>query len=245
MNRLRIAALALTAALSPAAAYAGPPYVTDDPQPTERGHWEIYGYVSGTHVAGDTAGEGGFDINYGAAPDLQLTLVLPAGYDSADGGRVGRGAVEAAVKYKVLHQSPGSWLPDVAVFPRVFLPTASARFASTRPNLLLPVWAEKDFGAWSLFGGGGWQYNPGPGERNFWISGVGLTRALTPRLSLGGEVFHHTRDAVDARPLSGVNLGVTYRLNEHWAVLASGGPGIQNAPDEGESDFYVALEATY
>jgi hypothetical protein len=241
-----LALVAAAAALTCAApAVAGPPYVTDDPQPTDRGHWEVYNFVSGAHVAGDTSGAAGFDINYGAARDLQLTLVIPAAYDTADGGRGGLGAVEAAAKYKILHQSEGGWLPDLAVFPRVFLPTASARFASTHVNLSLPVWAQKDFGPWSVFGGGGWQFNPGAGNRDFWQSGLAVTRTLSERLTLGAEVFHRTRDAVDAKPLTGVNVGLTYKLTDHWALLASGGPGIQNAREAGESDFYVALEATY
>jgi hypothetical protein len=36
------------ALLAPAIAIAGPPYLTDDPQPTESGHWEIYSFVQGT-----------------------------------------------------------------------------------------------------------------------------------------------------------------------------------------------------
>lgn len=72
------------------------------------------------------------------------------------GETIGAGVVELAAKYKLLHQRKGSWTPDVAVFPRLFLPTADARFASTRLNMLLPFWAQKDFGPWSVFGGGGY-----------------------------------------------------------------------------------------
>ncbi|HTX51339.1 MAG TPA: hypothetical protein VME40_18335 [Caulobacteraceae bacterium] len=32
----------------PAAAVAGPPYVTDDAEPTDPGHWEIYAYAART-----------------------------------------------------------------------------------------------------------------------------------------------------------------------------------------------------
>jgi hypothetical protein len=237
------AALALTAA---SAAWAGPPYVTDDPAPTDRGHWEIYNFVGGSHVAGDTAGEAGFDFNYGAAKDLQLTWVIPLAYDRADGDtHVGLGVVEAAAKLKVLHQQEGGWTPDVAVFPRLFLPTAEVRFASPHANLLLPVWVGKDVGKWSLFGGGGWQINPGAGNRDFWTGGVALTRQVTDRLNLGAEVTHRSRDTRDGRAFSGVNLGVVYKLTDHWSLLASGGPGVQNARTEGRYDFYVSLKADY
>ncbi len=78
----------------------------------------------------------------------------------------------------------------------MILPTASRRFGTGRVRLLLPVWAQKDFGPWSLFGGGGYMINPGAGNRDFWQSGVALTRAVTPRLSLGGEIAHEGPDAV-------------------------------------------------
>jgi hypothetical protein len=234
--------LAATAAF-PAA--AGPPYVTDDPQPTDLGHWEIYNFANGSHVPDRTAGEAGIDLNYGAAKDLQLTAVLPLAYDTADGGHVGMGVVELAAKYKLLHQADGSALPDVAVFPRLFLPTAPARFASRRANLLLPVWAGKDFGKWSVFGGGGYQLNPGAENRDFWTSGLAVTRQINERLALGMEVTHRTADARDGRAFSGVNLGATYQFADHWSLIASGGPGIQNAREEGQYDFYVALKADY
>ena len=244
---MRLALAVLAAALllgSPA--QAGPPYITDDPAPTERGHWEIYNFVGGGHVAGETAGEGGFDLNYGAAEDLQLTLVLPFAYDRADGNTdLGLGVVEAAAKLKVMHQKAGSWQPDVAVFPRLFLPTAEAKFASRHTTLLLPVWLGKDFGKWSLFGGGGWQLNPGEGNRDFWTGGVAVTRQVTERLNLGAEISHRSADAREGRAFSGVNLGMVYRMTDHWSLLASAGPGIQNARTEGRYDFYVSLKADY
>lgn len=237
----------LVAALAVATpALAGPPYVTDDPQPTERGHWEIYNFGSGSHVTGDTAGEAGVDLNYGGAKDLQLSLLLPLAYDRADGRtRTGMGVIEAAAKLKVIHQDKDGWVPDVAVFPRLFLPTAPAWFASRRLNVLLPVWAQKDFGPWSVFGGAGYQLNPGPENRNFWTGGLTVTRQFGERLNLGAEVYHHTRDAADGRDFTGANLGVIYKLTDHWALLASGGPGLQNAREGGRYDFYVSLEAMY
>lgn len=226
-------------------ALAGPPYVTDDPQPTDLGHWEIYNYVTWARTPGNSAGEGGLDLNYGGAKDLQLTLVIPAAFQTGGGLDLGMGDIEAAAKYKVLHQKDGSPMPDVSVFPRLFLPTAPSRLGTGRVGLLLPVWAQKDFGKWSLFGGGGYQINPGPGQRNFWVSGAVLTRQFTDRFSLGAEVYHQTRDAADARDFTGVNLGMTYQLVKHWSLLAAGGPGVQNAHGQGQYQAYLALEAQY
>src|ERR1700681_4264031 len=62
-------------------ALAGPPYVSDDPEPTDYKHFEIYTFSNGTATNGDISGATGVDFNYGAAPDLQLTATLPAGFD--------------------------------------------------------------------------------------------------------------------------------------------------------------------
>lgn len=236
----------MLAVLVPAApALAGPPYVTDDPAPTDLGHWEIYSFAAGSHTTGDTSGEAGFDLNYGAARDLQLTLVLPAAFEDDGHSHVGAGTVEIAAKYRFLHQADGALTPDLAFFPRAFAPTASGRFGSGRWGLLLPLWGQKDFGKWQLFGGGGYDINPGPGNRNFWTGGLAVQRPVTERLSLGAEVYHHGRDADDARPYTGLNLGAAYRLSGHWSLLASGGPGIQNAEEGGRYAFYFALKADY
>ena len=185
--------LALFAAVALAGpAWAGPPYVTDDPAPTDPGHWEIYNFIDGDHVPGVTAGEAGFDLNYGAAKDVQLTLVLPAAYSDDDRFDLGGVQIEAAAKFKLLHED-GFGL-DVAVFPRAFIPT-DTRFDTGHVNVLLPVWVGKDLGAWQVFGGGGYQINPGPGQRSFWTGGLALTRDVTKQLNLGAEVYAHTADA--------------------------------------------------
>lgn len=225
------------------AAFAGPPFVTDDPQPTDTGHWEIYNFATGVRTPGDTSGEAGLDVNYGAAKDLQLTAVVPIAFDT--GRAVGSGDVELAVKYKFLHQSDGSPALDLAVFPRLFVPTGGHRYSTGHLSLLLPVWGEKDFGKWSVFGGGGYTINPGAGQRNFWLTGLAVTREISKRFSLGAEVYHQTADARDARDFTGVNLGAIYKLTNHWSLLASGGPGVQNAREEGRYGFYLSLKADY
>jgi hypothetical protein len=236
--------LGVIAALTAArAAHAGPPYVADDPETTDPGHWEIYNFVSGVGVPDQIEGEAGFDINYGPAKDLQLTAVLPADFNN--GSHAGLGDIELAIKYRFLHQSDGSWTPDVAFFPRLFTPTAGPRFGSGRPSLWLPVWAQKDWGAWSLFGGGGPDINPGPGNRNFWLGGVGLSRSVTGRLSLGAEVYGQTAEARGAKDFAGVNFGATYKLSDHWTLMGSAGPGIANARQQDQYEFYAALDAQY
>jgi len=58
-------------------AVAGPPCATEDPEPTDLGHWEIYlfGAAGGAHGAWD--GAAGADLDHGAFENVQLTATLP------------------------------------------------------------------------------------------------------------------------------------------------------------------------
>jgi hypothetical protein len=239
------AAIAVLAFGGASFAHAGPPFVTDDPQPTDTGHWEMYDFASGVNALGASTGQVGLDVSYGGYKDLQLTAVVPLDYRTGPSNAAALGDIQLAAKYRFLHQKEGVWTPDIAVFPRFFLPTGGRGLESRRLTVLLPVWAEKDIGKWSVFGGGGYDINPGPGQRNFWVSGLVVQRTITDRFSLGAEIYHQTPDSTDARPFTGLNLGTTYRLTAHWSLLAAVGPGIQNAREGGRYDFYFALKADY
>jgi len=207
-----------------APAAAGPPYATDDPEPTERGHWEIdvFGAAEGAHR--DWEGAAGVDLNYGPVEDLQLTATLPLDFSHEAGGgtRSGAGEVELGVKYRFLHQDAAG--VDMAIFPRIILPTAGRRFGTGKVQLLLPVWAQKDFGPWSVFGGAGYTINPGAGNRDFWQAGLAATRTVSGRLSLGGEATIEGSDAVGAHSSTGLDLGGIYKIGGPFALLFSGGP---------------------
>jgi hypothetical protein len=241
---LGMTALALVLAFR-TSAEAGPPFVTDDASPTDTGHWEIYNFTAGVQALGTMSGQAGFDINYGIYKDVQLTVVTFVNFEQHNALRVGAGDLEPGVKYRFLHQSEDSWLPDVSIFPNLEVPTADHFFGTGRLGMFLPVWAEKDFDKWQIFGGGGYMINPGPGQRDFWRYGIVLQRTITDNLSIGVEAYRLTPDTFDALPYTGLNLGLTYKLDDHWSFLASGGPGIENAREQGRYDFYAALKLDY
>jgi hypothetical protein len=249
LRRIAAALVMAAVALASARALAGPPYLSDDPEPTDVGHWEIYNFAIGAGGPTGLAGEAGFDINYGPAKDWQLTAVLPLGFGGPDafsenGLRAGPGDVELAVKYRFLHQSDATWTPDVAFFPRLFVPTADRALGTGRLGLLIPIWAQKDFGPWSVFGGGGYQVNPGQGQRNFWQGGGAVSRSFGERLSLGAELYGQTRDTDAGGAYTTLNTAATYRFTPHWSLLTSAGPAWDRARADGYV-FYAALKADY
>ena len=70
--QLRIMPWVLVAALViPMSSMAGPPFVTDDPEPAEYGRWEVNYALTGTLVQdGGSATLPLIDANYGLLPDL-------------------------------------------------------------------------------------------------------------------------------------------------------------------------------
>ncbi len=226
-------------------AWAGPPFVSDDPQPTESGHFEIYAFAQGTGGRRGAGASFGIDFNYGAAPDLQLTAVLPIDKDMPSHGPSvsGLGNAELAAKYKFLHQEDTGW--DVAVFPRVFLPSASKNVGEQHASFLLPLWAERDWGAWSSFGGGGCVLNRGEGAQDYCLAGWALSRHLLPDLSLGVEIVHQGADEKGGRVSTGAGAGLVYDLNENLHLLAYAGPGLQNAAETQQYTWYSSLLFTF
>ncbi|MBL6852329.1 MAG: transporter [Alphaproteobacteria bacterium] len=226
-------------------ALAGPPYVTDDPQPTDLGNYEIYAFSDGTATRDGIGGAAGVDFNYGAAPDLQLTAVLPLAWNSPNNGPsvTGLGNVELAAKYKILHQD--TFGLDVAVFPRVFLPAGSEKIGARHVSLLLPVWVGRSWGQWSTFGGGGCTLNHGGDSQNFCEVSWALTRQITDDLQLGAEIFHQTADTKGGFASTGAGLGAIYDLNENFHLLGSVNVGLQHASDTNNHSWYVALLSTF
>jgi hypothetical protein len=227
-----------------APAVAGPPYATDDPQPTDYKHFEIYLFGSGTGTRDETSGAAGIDFNYGAAPDLQLTAVVPFSYVREEGGTAsGLGNIELAVKYKILHQNDFGL--DVAVFPRLFLPSGSGEVGERHASLLLPIWLGRNWGDWSTFGGGGYVINNGGDSQNYCLFGWALTRQVLPNLNLGMEVTHQTADTRGGRATTGIGGGVIYDLDEHYHLMGSIGPGLQNPDRTNRYSWYAALLFTF
>jgi hypothetical protein len=207
-------------------AFAGPPYVSDDPEPTDFRHYEIYLFAGGTGTKDAASGQAGVDFNYGATSNLQLTAVFPLDFDLPRAGdsKSGLGNIELAAKYRFLHQADSGW--DIAVFPRLFLPRASANVGDGHGSLLVPLWLQKDLEPWSMFGGGGCVLNRGGDSKDFCLAGWVLTRQVGPKVQLGAEIVHQTADSRGARASTGVGAGLTYGLNEHYHLLAYAGPGL-------------------
>jgi hypothetical protein len=110
---------------------------------------------------------------------------------------------------------------------------------------LIPVWVERDFGPLSVFGGGGCVINRGGASQDYCEWGGSVTRKVSERLTLGAEVFHQTPDTRHGRASTDLGLGAVYDLSEHFHLMTSFGPGVQNRSDTPRFHGYVALLTTF
>jgi hypothetical protein len=246
----RLATLCAVLGMAIPCALAGPPFRTDDPEPVEYQHWEVYGFSQATHVQGDTAGIlPGVEVNYGALPDLQLHVIAPVAFDAPSGSRpkFGYGDTELGLKYRFIDEDKDGWRPQIGIFPLFEAPTGNAErgLGTGHGHAFLPVWLQKSFGPWVTYGGGGYWLNPGAGNKNYWFTGWLLQRQITDALAVGGEVFSQSADRIGGHDSAGFNLGGIYDFTENYHLLFSAGRGLENASATNAFSYYLALQWTF
>jgi hypothetical protein len=253
-----IASAALATAMSgllAGRAYAGPPFVTDDPEPVPYQHFEFYNLSLGTAVRGDAQGEGpAWEYNYGIVPNGQAHIIAPLTYDT-QAGSYGFGDTELGFKYRLIDQNRDDWQPMIGVYPLVELPTGdvSRGLGAGYVRAYFPLWIQKNFGDWTTYGGGGYWINHGDGtaDRDYWFFGWLLQRQVTKQLAIGAEIFHQTStvgfgaiNAIYTQPTTGFNVGAIYDFDSDHHLLVSVGAGLQNAATTNEFSWYVAYQIT-
>jgi hypothetical protein len=206
---------ALALVIVSSVAIAGPPFMTDDPEPIEVGHSE--GYVFTTYDKGPDGTRQvqapAFEFNTSPLEDVHLHLmVLFANMYPGAGGasQHGLGDVEVGIKYRFIHEADTH--PQVGIFPMLELPTGDANrgLGNGRSWWTLPVWAQKSWGDWTTYGGGGRAFNSAPGMRNYSFGGWLLQRNVTDKLVLGGELFAQGASSDEGQHSTFMNLGGYY-----------------------------------
>ncbi|HXC56440.1 MAG TPA: transporter [Rhizomicrobium sp.] len=244
MRRLACWAVVFCAGLAPPA-LAGPPFVTDDPEPTAKGHWEINTFTSGTVATGGSFEEAGVNASYGWSDDLELSTTVASAFSQAPGtpSVSGFSDVQLGAKYRFVHQA--DWGVDVALVPGLTLPTHSS-LALGRDGVVpsLALQFQKDWGDWSVFGGGGCLFPHDTLSQDFCLLGGAVTWQIRPTLQLGAEVYHATPGARFGLHTTAVGVGAIYDLSERYHLLVSAGPGIQNVTMTDGMSWYMALQIT-
>ena len=209
-------------------AQAGPPFVTDDPEPPPPGRWEINVPFIVERNPGKTEMDVPlFDFNYGL-PDVQLKLEFPIKivHEDSDGTAAGAGDLLLGVKWRFLNNAQSQF--QLGTYPQLLLPTGDrARgLGEGRPAFVLPLVAQKSWDKWTLYGNVGFWWQTAAETRNYFYAGAVLERELNERLTLGAELFGNSPKERGSRSDVAFNVGGIWKLNKNFNLLFTGGRDI-------------------
>ena len=230
-------------------ASAGPPFVTDDPEPVEYQHWEInYAATKSWRQQETSVAMPSIDINYGLTPDLQLHAQPRYSYEKTANNKVsGLDNTEVGVKYRFINIDSEESSFMVGTYPMLELPTgdSSLRANMGKIKAFIPLWIQYNKDKWTNYGGIGYRVNPGNGNQNSWYLGATTLYQFTPSLQLGGELFHETPNTQIGQSVTGFNLGGRYRVVQDYNLLFSTGKGLENIEASNKCSVYLALQVLY
>lgn len=220
--------LGLAWLLAIGSARAGPPFVTDDPEPVSPGGWEINVPFILEHTPGTTEMDTPlFDLNYGFA-GLQLKAEFPIKVVNEDDGgtTAGAGDLLVGVKWRFLNNEESQF--QLATYPQLLAPTGNHRrsLGQGQPAYLLPLLVQKGWGKWTLYGNVGYWWQNAADKRDYFYAGAVLEREISDRVTLGAELFGNSPTDHGGRSDIAINLGGTWKLNDHVNLLFTGGRDI-------------------
>lgn len=211
---------------------AGPPFLTDDPDPVQFKHWEYYissqnTFNSSTKNAIGTLPH--FEVNYGLVPNVQIHMILPLNYSYSASrfSAYGYANTELGIKYRFVKETNNC--PEIGTFPILQIPTVNNSTLSTgRMQLFIPVWFQKSWDKLSSYTGCGYWINPGTDNKNWIFAGWQVQYEFSKLITLGTEVYYHTADSKESSHSSGFNLGGFLNFSEKFHFLFSVGHSITN-----------------
>ncbi|MBV9103695.1 MAG: hypothetical protein JO060_08890, partial [Candidatus Eremiobacteraeota bacterium] len=208
-------------------AMAGPPFSTDDPEPTEYRHWEVYLGADYEHaVDGATASVPFAEFNYGLMPNVQFSITFPfeAGWSATRTASYRYGSTEIGAKLRFLQETRA--LPQVAFYPSVRVASGAQR---TGTETFLPLWLQKSWGRWTAYGGAGRWLDSSDHRQNQTFSGLALLRAMSSATTFGVELFHASAAPRSARASTAFNVGVLIVHDAHHGIVASAGRSLDGS----------------
>ena len=231
-------------------AWGGIPFVTDDPDTPDKGHFEINMAIQATHNSEGTSGVfPSLEVNYGVFDNLEAHFEVPIAFNRASAGNTssGIGDVEVGFKYRFVEADNYGWRPAVAFAPTIAIRTGDEGhgLGSGRTHGFLPIWISEEFQRWTVFGGGGYTINPGPNNKNFWFAGLGATYEISPEITVGAEVYRLTAGTTEGTNSTGFNVGGVYNLSDRHHLLFSIGRNIENAASNNLFSVLVGYQLTF
>src|SRR5215813_12507963 len=207
---------------------AGPPFVTDDPEPPLAGGWEINVPFILERTPGKTEMDAPlFDLNYGL-PNIQLKLEVPFKivHEDSSGTSVGLGDLLIGVKWRFFNNEESQL--QFGIYPQLLVPTGdrASGLGQGQPAYLLPFLVQKSWSKWTVYGDVGYWWQTAAGTRDYVYAGAVLERELNERLEIGVELFGNSPKERGGRSELAFNIGGSWKLRRHLNLLFSGGRDI-------------------
>jgi hypothetical protein len=238
LGKALLGAMALLSGL----AQAGPPFRSDDPGIVDEGHYELLPFYSQTLAEGGRSGAlPGLELHYGLLKGVEVDLILQAAFSTPPGAGTGRGFGDTEIDVKVLLADETETRPAIAFIPKFVLPTGNADrgLGNGGSQVFVPLWMQKSFGKFTTYGGGGYWFNNGTGNRNDWFFGGVTLYQVSDAWLVGGEIFHSTPQTVAQGASTGFTIGAMYQIDEHSQLLISAGKGLQDAAQTNRVSTYL------
>lgn len=231
-------------------AFAGPPFVNNGAATLDPMHFEINISTQYTKVNGaGAAAIPSVEVNYGITDKLRIVIQTQIELVHVDGvgTNIGLGDTQMGVKYRFVDADVGGWRPGVAFAPVLLVPSGSEQrgLGSGHVQVFLPIWLSKEFNEWTVFGGSGYNINPGPNRLNWWFTGLGVTRDLSTEWTVGAEIFHTTPTVRGNKDSTAFNVGAIYNISDVHHIMASIGRNLTNARENNELSVYLGYQATF
>jgi hypothetical protein len=252
---LRTLAAALITLVT-ATAHAGPPFQTDDPDPVEYHHFEMYAFElsdsTGKNAGGTVLEAPAYEVNYGIVPNVQLHLVVPpSAVFQPMGGPTNYGIGDTELGAKIRFVKETKRIPEIGIFPFFEFPSGNADkgLGVGKTWYRMPLWLQKSWGPddaqWTTYGGGGAAVVPQDGYKNYPFAGWLVQRQLNKKLTLGAELFGHGAEgeaALSTRASTMLDLGGIYEFHDGFDLLFAAGRSVYGQP---ETYTYLSLYWTW
>ncbi len=230
LKKISIVLSGLIILISAEISIGGPPFLTDDPEPVDLKHWEFYISSINIFQQGDQSGTAPhIEMNYGIIRDVQVHVLLPLNYNHISGRNItfGYAYSEIGLKYRFMKETANR--PQIGTFPIIEIPTIkNNEFGNGKTQVFLPIWIQKSWNKITTYGGAGYWINPGTGNRNWVFAGWELQYDFSEKVTLGGELYYHSSDAIGSLSATAFNLGGSINLTKKFHIIFSAGHSLLN-----------------
>lgn len=230
-------------------AQGGPPMLTDDPNPVEKGHWEINSAftLEHSHEIGDEFEVPLEDFNYGLSNSIQLKYEVPFILKHTFGSTIigGLGKSNLGVKWRFLNNEKSEI--SISAYPQFIFNNLSSStergITEEGIELFLPIEFLKEFDNYSIDVELGRELESK--DQGEWRFGLLYDRTLSKKVELASEVYEISDYTFKNNELF-LNIGSRIILNDNFKLLFSVGNNfIIHNSDENKFIGYLGLQLTF